>query len=513
MRQQPSMRGNPGTLLVLVVGLLAARPAAAIDLSGTYVSEVEGLAAPCTLTFTQSGTAIAITGPCTFGNTYTFDLAGTVDPLTGAFSASGTLSNFCETPGSVTMTGTGDGETFTATSSCGSFTSAVTGTKCDNGVLDATEECEDGNTAAGDCCSPTCQFEAAGAACTPDTNACTLDECDGAGQCDHPPDPSASGMPCGDDFNVCTDNVCDAAGQCTHPANSSPCDDRTPCTSPDACAGGTCVGGAAVPECVGSIDLTSDWILTPAFFIGGDVRHFEQSGVVLRSNAPDGPAYAGWVNSATGEFESRTPLSYLTAQCAEVLSATAAADAQSFGGQRTFYCGLDGTFGPYDVTGERCTPDPCLLTCVPGGLSCMAAESARLAIRAKNGQLPTRWHSRHTGAVPHLGDPTASTDYRVCLETPGGEYIEVAPHGSGWHATRLGFRYRGTSGAVRRLSVSCRPEGVSLAVSLIPGSAPALPLATPVHIRLVREGSVPACFEATFASPTVNESNRFRATE
>src|SRR5206468_5095592 len=32
---------------------------------------------------------------------------------------------------------------------------------CGNGFLDPGEQCDDGNTLAGDCCSPTCQFEPA----------------------------------------------------------------------------------------------------------------------------------------------------------------------------------------------------------------------------------------------------------------------------------------------------------------------------------------------------------------
>jgi len=40
---------------------------------------------------------------------------------------------------------------------------------CGNGVLDLGEQCDDGNTLNGDCCSATCRFEAAGSAC-PSTN-------------------------------------------------------------------------------------------------------------------------------------------------------------------------------------------------------------------------------------------------------------------------------------------------------------------------------------------------------
>jgi cysteine-rich repeat protein len=51
---------------------------------------------------------------------------------------------------------------------------------CSNGVVDAGEECDDGNTTAGDCCSPSCTFETV--ACD-DGDACTTGDVCGSGQC------------------------------------------------------------------------------------------------------------------------------------------------------------------------------------------------------------------------------------------------------------------------------------------------------------------------------------------
>ncbi len=85
---------------------------------------------------------------------------------------------------------------------------------CGNGILDPMEQCDDGNTVDGDCCSSTCQFEASGASC-----------------------PS--------DGNPCTNDVCNGAGACTHPNNTAPCDDGQFCTVNDTCSGGACVSGPA----------------------------------------------------------------------------------------------------------------------------------------------------------------------------------------------------------------------------------------------------------------------------
>jgi cysteine-rich repeat protein len=87
---------------------------------------------------------------------------------------------------------------------------------CGDGITDAGEDCDDGNTSNGDCCGSTCDFEANGAACT-------------------------------DDGNPCTDDVCDGAGACGHEDNTAACDDSNGCTLNDSCSGGVCGGELRLP--------------------------------------------------------------------------------------------------------------------------------------------------------------------------------------------------------------------------------------------------------------------------
>ncbi len=62
-------------------------------------------------------------------------------------------------------------------------TPTVTPGLCGNGNVDPGEQCDDGNTASGDCCNSTCQFEPAGQSCN-DHNTCTTGEtCNAAGVC------------------------------------------------------------------------------------------------------------------------------------------------------------------------------------------------------------------------------------------------------------------------------------------------------------------------------------------
>ena len=137
---------------------------------------------------------------------------------------------------------------------------------CGNGFLDPGEQCDDGNTLDGDCCSSTCQFEPAGAPCASPTPCLTATTCDGAGVCGGgtptlaacndgnactTADTCAGGVCVGgpalncNDGNVCTDDACNPATGCVNTPNTAPCTDGNACTTADTCAGGVCVGGPA----------------------------------------------------------------------------------------------------------------------------------------------------------------------------------------------------------------------------------------------------------------------------
>src|SRR5207249_762509 len=140
---------------------------------------------------------------------------------------------------------------------------------CGNGVVDLGEQCDDGNLVAGDCCSPTCQFEPAGQACA--NNPCISGStCDGAAAC---VGGTPNTLPCNDgnactaadtgaggvgvggppancvDGNVCTADTCDPATGCVNTPNTVPCDDLNPCTSGDTCAAGVCAGTPNTLSC------------------------------------------------------------------------------------------------------------------------------------------------------------------------------------------------------------------------------------------------------------------------
>ena len=152
-----------------------------------------------------------------------------------------------------------DGLFCNGTDTCSAGSCSVhSGDPCANGT-----ECADScNEAANNC------FDLAGAPCTPDTNTCTDDECNGSGTCVHPTrmdgDSCDDGNSCTDndtcgggtcsgtprqvncdDGNPCTLDGCDPQGGCTHDAGARDgfvCDDSNPCTMQDICQSGVCRG-------------------------------------------------------------------------------------------------------------------------------------------------------------------------------------------------------------------------------------------------------------------------------
>ena len=120
---------------------------------------------------------------------------------------------------------------------------------CGDGNVTFPEQCDDGNTDAGDCCAPNCTFEAAASPCADDGSLCTTDQCDGAGACVHPSITCNDGDLCTtdgcnpgtgctttpvtcDDGNACTANTCVSPTGCAYPPIT--CDDGDACTT-DGC--------------------------------------------------------------------------------------------------------------------------------------------------------------------------------------------------------------------------------------------------------------------------------------
>ena len=142
---------------------------------------------------------------------------------------------------------------------------------CGNGVIDGSEQCDDGaaNGTAGSCCAADCTFKANGTACTDDGNPCTTDICNGSSNlCQHP---------AGNAGTVCraAANECDLAETCTGTSTSCPADTvkaaGTACTDDgNVCTADVCNGTVGAPACThpagnaGTICRTSAGVCDPA---------------------------------------------------------------------------------------------------------------------------------------------------------------------------------------------------------------------------------------------------------
>jgi cysteine-rich repeat protein len=127
----------------------------------------------------------------------------------------------------------------------------VKSTVCGDSVIDISEQCDDGNTADGDCCSSSCQYESVGASCEAVDACTTSDVCDATGTC-----LAGASIDC-DDGNVCTDNSCDPGIGCVATPNTAPCDDNSVCTVLDVCSAGACTGGTPI-DCGDANPCTDD---------------------------------------------------------------------------------------------------------------------------------------------------------------------------------------------------------------------------------------------------------------
>ena len=101
---------------------------------------------------------------------------------------------------------------------------------CGNGVIEGGEECDDGNTLNGDCCSATCALEPAGSPC-PDALFCDgYETCDGSGGCQPGPPPDCS------DGIGCTIDGCDENGDyCYSYSDDVYCNDGWFCNGDEIC--------------------------------------------------------------------------------------------------------------------------------------------------------------------------------------------------------------------------------------------------------------------------------------
>lgn len=266
---------------------------------------------------------------------------------------------------------------------------------CGNGVLDAGEACDDGNTMDGDGCDSDCTYS-----CEADADCDDLSVCTGAETCDVASHVCVPGtdLEC-DDGSPCTRNECDPVMGCVYPlidedgdghasieigACGTDCNDMREDVNPDAVE---LCGDALDSDCNGEVNPAS----TPDWFPDCDDDGYAQLSAVslARQSCTEPPPSA-----CGGGWTTRLPVSgdRSTYDCRDS-NATVRPSQTSYyttpiSGSTSYDYNCDGT-------SERRYPDP-----LSGSTSCTLSRGACVGA------------SGWTGSVPACG---ANGQYSLCL--------------------------------------------------------------------------------------------------
>ena len=357
---------------------------------------------------------------------------------------------------------------------------------CGDGMVEGCETCDDGNAVGGDCCSSWCRFQGRGSACQNEGNPCTLDVCDGVGGCDH--------------LNL---------------PNNAPCDDGLFCNGVDRCATGSCgpISPSADPcasgaECRRTCNETTD----DCFDLAGSVCTAD--GNPCTTDVCDG--LGGCVHPAGGDG----------LPCDDVDACTtgdACAGGACVGGPTP--CPLC----------ERCdSPGGCIAAPRSGCKRTAFPRKAKLTLQDRMpdtlDRFTWKWTRGQATDAAELGDPPGGDDYALCLydQDESLRLMAVAPGGTacgavpcwialGPDAPPSGYRYSGGSsapGGIDGLTLRAGANGAAKAVVKGSGGVLAMPaldsLDLPLRAQLQSVGGL--CLEAEFTAAGVRSSSATKLT-
>lgn len=357
---------------------------------------------------------------------------------------------------------------------------------CGDGIREGSEECDDGNFVNDDCCA-FCHVTPDGSPCRSDGLVCTRDVC-AAAVCTHPPTPA--GTECRG-----AAGVCDLAETCDGVATVCPADAKRT----DECRGAA--GACDVSEvCDGAGDDCPADALAP-------------STTVCRAAAGD----CDVVETCGGGVDCPADLRQADGTTCDDGDACTQSDACNAGaclGGDPLDCD-DGNA----CTRDSCTPAAgCLHDAAPRN-GCRSAQRSLLQLKRRFGAtdaLVWKWSRGDELSRGELADPTASSDYALCLYGGAADTLLLdagLDAGGKWSALgSAGFRYSDANGApdgIRSVQAKAGLAGKSkLLVKGRGGNLPDVPsaaLVPPVRAQLVNlEGGL--CLESVYDAGDVVKS-------
>ena len=185
---------------------------------------------------------------------------------------------------------------------------------------------------------------------------------------------------------------------------------------------------------------------------------------------------------------------------------------------------------PYNVRAVRggataaitCSPTPAG-GCLSPGRSVFTLMSN--SMDAGRDRLRWSWSKGVAVSTDDLGDPTAATEYALCVYANGSLLAHaIMPPGQAWRALggtpATGYRYSdraGTSNGITKARVFAGADQKTKASVIGKGlhlPAIGLPLAQaqlPITVQLVNNNTMPQCWSASYANPpTSNNGTRFK---
>jgi hypothetical protein len=379
---------------------------------------------------------------------------------------------------------------------------------CGDGDIEGSEECDDGNTADGDCCSSTCTFEAPGASCgdASDTVCANPDTCDGAGTCDS--NDEAPGTACGDasDTDCTNPDTCDGSGACeiNDEAPGTACGDGsdTECANPDTCDGaGTCDSNDEAPgtACGDSSDTEC-----------------------ANPDTCDGAGTCDGNDEAPGTA------------CGDS-GDTVCTDPDTCDGAGGCEPNHEVDATPCDDTNVCTANDACLAGVCGGEMpTCLAAEKASFQVKDKDGeakdQIKWKWQKGPELVQADLGNPDTTASYSLCIYDTTADIpslagtLTVPPSTTLWQSKDpKGWKYKDKAGSgdgVTGAAFKTGAAGKTKAQIKAKGSTVNWPVPisateffdqdTTVKVQLVND-ETPTCFDSSFSLHKKNDGAQFKA--